>query len=190
VRVCGEWKFSIPFDDPRCLEIYKVAGKNELPVVLHLDVPYLPPKGGKYVGNQKWKGGTIANLERACYACPETTFIGHGPGFWREITGDADDRAETYMKAPLAPGGRLQLLLAQLPNLCGDLSAGSALRALQMDPAYSRRMLIEYADRFLFARDYYGSDMYDFLTTLNLPDAVWEQIGRGNAERLVAPQKA
>src|SRR5947208_2889493 len=41
-RVCGEWKFRIPFDDPRCLELFRKAGELSCPVVLHLDVPYLP----------------------------------------------------------------------------------------------------------------------------------------------------
>jgi predicted TIM-barrel fold metal-dependent hydrolase len=187
VRVCGEWKFCIHFDDPRCLEIYKVAGQYGLPVVLHLDSPYMPPKGGKYVGNTRWKGGTIFNVINACKLCPETNFIGHAPGFWREITGDADERAESYMKPPRVPGGRLEALLEETPNLYADLSAGSALYALKMDPEYSRQILIKHADRFLFARDYYGGDMLEFLKSLNLPDDVWQKIGRGNAERLVAP---
>jgi predicted TIM-barrel fold metal-dependent hydrolase len=188
VRVCGEWKFCIPFDDPRCLEIYNVAAKNKLPIVLHLDVPYLPPKGGKYVGNWKWKGGTKDNVERALIACPEANFIGHGPGFWREMSGDADAIPDVYLKPPLVPGGRLPKLIDAYPNLFADLSAGSALRALQADPAFARALLIKHSDRFLFARDYYGSDMIDFLRGLDLPADVWQQIGRGNAERLVAPE--
>lgn len=45
VQICGEWKFRIPFDDPRSLELFYVAGELGLPVVLHLDVPYLYSEG-------------------------------------------------------------------------------------------------------------------------------------------------
>ncbi len=186
VKVCGEWKFSVLFDDPRCLELFRFAGKRGLPVVFHLDVPYLPPKGGRYVGNISWKGGTIENLERALIACPDTIFLGHAPGFWREMHGDADNYGEAYLKPPLAPGGRLPGMFAKYPNLYGDLSAGSALRALSADPALARQFLLTYPDRFLFARDYYGGDLMKFLRTLDLPDDAWRKIGRENAERLVA----
>ncbi|HET7560528.1 MAG TPA: amidohydrolase family protein [Limnochordia bacterium] len=186
VKVCGEWKFCLLFDDPRCLELYRLAGRRGLPVVLHLDVPYLPPKGGRYVGNGLWKGGTIANLERALQACPETNFIGHAPGFWRELTGDADERGEAYLKAPLAPGGKLPGLFERYPNLYADLSAGSALRALKADPAQARALLLRFVDRFLFGRDYYGGDLAAFLRELDLPEAAWQKIGRENAERLIA----
>lgn len=185
VKVCGEWKFCLPFDDPRCLELFKLAGKRGLPVVLHLDVPYLPPTGGRYVGDHKWKGGTIANLERALIACPGTNFIGHAPGFWREMSGEADTYSEVYLKPPLAPGGRLLGMFDQYPNLFADLSAGSALRALRADPVVATQLLIKHADRFLFGRDYYGGELLEFLRTLDLPERVWRQIGYENAMRLV-----
>ncbi len=185
VKVCGEWKFCLPFDDARCLQLFRKAGELGLPVVLHLDVPYLPPKGGKYVGNGLWKGGTIDNLERALQACPGTNFIGHAPGFWREMAGNADEIDAAYLKPPLQPGGRLPGMFDRYPNLYADLSAGSALRALQADPKVARELLATRPDRFLFGRDFYGSDLADFLATLDLPQEVWDKIGRENAERLL-----
>lgn len=186
VRVCGEWKFCIPFDDPRSIEILRAAGQRGLPVVLHLDVPYLPPQGGRYVGNGNWKGGTIDHLERALVACPETNFIGHAPGFWREMTGDSDQYPEAYLKPPLKPGGRLPGFFDRYPNLYADLSAGSALRAMKADPHAARGLLLRHPDRFLFGRDYYGGELLEFLRALDLSDAVWRSIGRENAERLLA----
>lgn len=185
VKICGEWKFCVPFDDPRCIEIFREAGRRSLPVVLHLDVPYLPPKGGKYVGTGLWKGGTIDNLERALIACPDTIFIGHAPGFWREMAGNADEIGEAYLKPPLQPGGRLPGFFDRYDNLYADLSAGSALRAMKADPQAAKDLLLKHPDRFMFARDYYGSDLLDFLATLELPEDVWRQIGRENAERLI-----
>ena len=89
VKVCGEWKFRIPFDDPRCICLFRTAGELGMPVVLHLDVPFLPDEKGELNYVPSWYGGTVDNLERALTACPDTIFIGHAPGFWREISADS-----------------------------------------------------------------------------------------------------
>lgn len=186
-RICGEWKFRLPFDDPRCLELFHKAGELRCPVVLHLDVPYLPhPETGKPVYQKAWYGGTVANLERALQACPDTVFIGHAPGFWRELSGDADTQPGAYPTGPIHPGGRLYPLFETYPNLYADLSAGSALRALQRDPEHARAFLCGFASRLLFGRDYYGRDLYDFLQSLHLPAAVQAQLYHQNAERLLS----
>ena len=56
---------------------------------------------------------------------------------------------------------------------------------MEADPEFSRQMLIEYVDRFLFARDYYGGELLAFLGGLDLPAEVWRKIGRENAEGLI-----
>jgi predicted TIM-barrel fold metal-dependent hydrolase len=185
VRVCGEWKFRLPFDDPRCLELFYAAGELKLPVVLHLDVPYLKNEEGQRTYRQSWYGGTVDNLERALQACPQTNFIGHAPGFWREISADADESPEAYPSGPLQTPGKLCRLFDEYSNLYADLSAGSALRALQREPEYSRQFLTEYSDRLLFARDYYEQDLHKFLQTLDLGEDVTEKIYHRNAEKLL-----
>jgi predicted TIM-barrel fold metal-dependent hydrolase len=184
VKVCGEWKFRVPFDDPRCLELFHAAGELGLPVVLHLDVPYLL-KDGKRTYQPSWYGGTMDNLERALQACPETTFVGHAPGFWREISADAATDPATYPKGPIVGRGRLYDVFDGYPNLWADLSAGSALYALKRDPAHAAEFLTRYSDRLLFGRDYYGQALHEFLQSLPLSQQVAERIYHGNAERLV-----
>jgi predicted TIM-barrel fold metal-dependent hydrolase len=184
VKICGEWKFRIPFDDPRCLEVYYQAGALGLPVVLHLDVPYLL-KDGKRTYQPSWYGGTIDNLARALEACPDTTFLGHAPGFWREISTDAATDPTAYPRGPITGRGRLWDLFDRHPNLWADLSAGSALNALKRDPSNAVEFLCAYSDRLLFGRDYYGTDLHDFLQTLDLPTEVVEKLYHRNAERLV-----
>ncbi|MCX5661478.1 MAG: amidohydrolase family protein [Planctomycetota bacterium] len=185
VRICGEWKFRILFDDPRSLNLFRAAGRLKCPVVLHLDVPYLPDAKGNMVFQSMWYGGTVANLERALQACPETIFIGHAPGFWREISGDADAQGGSYPTGPVTPGGRLYPLFEKYPNLYADLSAGSALRAISRDPAHGKRFLEKFADRLLFGRDYYGNELATFLKTCDLPADVWAKISHQNALKLV-----
>lgn len=185
VRVCGEWKFRLPFDDPRCLELYHACAELKVPVVLHLDVPYLWNQDGERVYSPRWYGGTVANLERALAACPHTVFIGHAPGFWREISGDADQAVGNYPRGRVRAGGRLYDLFERYPNLHADLSAGSALRALKRDTAHAKRFLRRFADRLLFARDYYGGDLQTYLEGLDLPGKVLRKIFRDNARKLL-----
>jgi predicted TIM-barrel fold metal-dependent hydrolase len=187
VRILAEWKFQIPFDDPRCIELFRTAGRLKCPVVLHLDIPWIDD--GKGTGNkvyQKvWYGGTVDNLERALIACPETTFIGHAPGFWREISGDADSCPSTYPSGPVTPGGKLYNLFDKYPNLWADLSAGSGNTAIKRDPEHGKKFVERYQDRLLFARDYYGGDLHQTLTSFNLSESVKKKLYSENALRLI-----
>ncbi len=189
-RVCAEWKFHLPFDDPRCLEVFKVAGELKMPVVLHLDIPYIKNQEGKLEYFEGWFGGTIDNLERAMQACPETIFIGHAPGFWREISADAADCPDMYPNGPVAMTGRLYGLFEKYPNLYADLSAGSGMTALKRDPKHAIGFIHKFADRLLFGRDYYGGDLMEFLQTLDLDEGIKKKIFQDNAESLVAPPTA
>lgn len=185
VRICGEWKFRVLFDDPRCINLYRKAGELKCPVVLHLDVPFpLNDKGDSYY-DKNWYGGTVDNLERALQACPETNFIGHAPGFWREISGDADQALGLYPVGKVTPGGKVIKLLRQYPNLYADLSAGSGLRALKRDRNHAIEFIHEFADRLLFARDYYGGELQEFLATLDLPQDIQKKIFTTNAQKLI-----
>ena len=190
VRICGEWKFRIPFDDPRCLNLYWKAGELKCPVVLHLDVPYRPDEQGVLQYDDQWYGGTVDNLQRALVACPDTNFIGHAPGFWREISSDAEQAQEIYPEGPIVPGGRLYALFAEHATLYADLSANSALYALKRDPDHARQFIETHADRLLFGRDYYYGALQDFLETLELPADVARKIFHDNAERLVPVQES
>jgi predicted TIM-barrel fold metal-dependent hydrolase len=186
VRVCGEWKFRMAFDDPHCIALFKKAGELKCPVVLHLDVPFLrDPQTGKPLPQQMWFGGTVDHLERALQMCPETIFIGHAPGFWRFISGDADTNPDAYASGPVTPGGRVSTLLERYDNLYADLSAGSGLRALRRDVEHGREFSLKFADRLLFARDYYGGELLDFLRGLDLPQDVSDKLFFKNARKLV-----
>jgi predicted TIM-barrel fold metal-dependent hydrolase len=185
-RVCGEWKFHMLFDDPRCLEVFRVAGELKMPVVLHLDVPYLKNREGEFEYFEGWFGGTIDNLERAMQACPETIFIGHAPGFWREISADAAECTDMYPSGEVVMTGRLYRLFETYPNLYADLSAGSGMTALKRDPGHALPFIRKFSDRLLFGRDYYGGDLLAFLGSLDLEEDIKEKLYWKNAESLVS----
>jgi predicted TIM-barrel fold metal-dependent hydrolase len=186
VKVCGEWKFRIPFDDPRCILLFRAAGELGLPVVLHLDVPFLPDENGHPQYQPSWYGGTVDNLERALLACPETIFIGHAPGFWREISSDASTDGQIYPRGPVSAPGRLHRLLESYNNLYADLSAGSGRFALERAPDHAAKFLADFSSKLLFARDEYGSELHKVLSALNLETEVIENIYWRNAEKLVS----
>jgi predicted TIM-barrel fold metal-dependent hydrolase len=185
VRVCGELKVRVLLDDPRCINLFQKAGKLGCPVMLHIDVPYLPDEQGDLKYMPSWYCGTVENLERAMKTCPETNFIGHAPGFWREISGDAETESEFCPKGPVVEGGKLWRLFEEYSNLYGCLSANSALSALKRDLGHTKKFVLAFSDRLLFGRDYFGSDWQDFLNSLNLSQDIMDRVYYKNALKLV-----
>ena len=85
---------------------------------------------------------------------PGTVFIGHGPLFWAEISGDfTRETGDRYPRGPVRPGGAACRLLADYPNLHADLSAGSGLNALTRDEPFGRGFLTQCQDKLLFGTD-------------------------------------
>lgn len=188
VKIYGEWKYRLPVDSPECITMFRLCGKLNLPVIIHLDVPFLPPVDLNKPF-QLWYGGTIENFVRALQACPDTIFLGHGPGFWRYLSGDGDTHPEIYPQGEWLSGGKLVPILRRYPNLWCDLSAGSAKYALSRNENFAKEIMEEFQDRLLFARDQFDSMMYDFLISLSLKNTVLEKILAKNAQRLVPIQE-
>ncbi|MGH7144532.1 MAG: amidohydrolase family protein [Planctomycetota bacterium] len=178
-RTCGEWKFRVMFDNPDSMAIFRLAGELNMPVTLHLDV-CLNPGSREY-----WYGGTLDAVERALAQCPKTIFIGHAPGFWRYISGDAEESRDSYPKTPVTPGGRLFSLFEQYPNLYADISAGSGLTALNRSPAVGREFVLRFQDRLLYGRDFTDNAHQQLLGTMDLPETVLDKLYAANALKLV-----
>ena len=184
VRLCGEVKLRMMYDNWDALRMFRFCGEKGLPVTVHIDYEF--DTGKKYPRPNWWYGGGIEAFERAVQACPQTNFIGHAPGFWAHISHDDLFRQALYPKATVVPGGAVPRMLRAYPNLFADLSAGSGLGALKRDPAFARDFLIEFQDRLLYARDDFNNNLQEFLATLNLPAEVWAKLTFQNAEKLTA----
>ena len=150
-----------------------------------MNTPYLPDASGKPVYQDIWYGGEIDCLERALERCPKTTIIGHAPGFWRHISGDAYTDPKTYPDRPITPGGRLIDLFGRHDNLWADLSAGSGLTAMRRDTDHAVQFITKYQDRLLYGRDAPGNDLREFLDTLELDEDIEGKLYSGNALKLV-----
>ena len=187
VRVCGELKLRMMYDNPDALRMFRFCGERRLPVVVHLDYSF--PTGTEYPRPDWWYGGGIETLERALRACPETVFLGHAPGFWAHISRDDKYDKEPYPKGKVVRGGKVPELMRACPNLHGDLSAGSCHNALTRDPGHAKEFLLEFQDRLLYGRDAFDNRLQEFLNGLDLPARVLRKIYSGNALSLVPDEK-
>lgn len=184
VRVFGEFKLRMRYDDPDALRLFHYAGELGLPVIFHLDVTF--PRHGVPSDRQWWYGGDLETMEPALRLCPQTQFLGHAPGFWREISEDADAATEQYPAGkPVVGKGLLLRYLDRYPNLNCDLSAGSAHTALSRDLSFTRQFMVDYQERLFFGRDAFDNRMHDLLMSLDLPADALAKILAGNALRLV-----
>jgi predicted TIM-barrel fold metal-dependent hydrolase len=188
VRIYGELKLRMMFDNPDAIRVYRYCGEKGLPVSIHLD--YELDTGATYPRPNYWYGGGIDALERALKLCPDTVFLGHAPGFWAHISGDDRYDKEAYPKGKVLPGGRVIALMRKYPNLWGDLSAGSGNNALSRDTEFAREFLQEFQDRVVYGRDYFDNKHQEFLNSLGLPDDVLDKIYSRNALNLVPEEEA
>jgi predicted TIM-barrel fold metal-dependent hydrolase len=174
----GEHKPGVKIDDARNMALYAACEELELPVLFHLDE------------QRNMDAPGLPGLEKALHEHPRATFIGHGPGWWGSISGDVK-QAELggYPTGPVAPGGAIDKLMDEYPNLYGDLSAGSGAGAITRDLKFGRDFLIRRADRLMFGTDYLSPGQkvpqLDVYRQVDLPADVEAKIYRDNARRLL-----
>ncbi len=183
VRICGEFKFRLMFDNPDAIRLFRFCGERGLPVTIHLDYELQRPS--KYPRPSYWYGGSHESLERALELCPDTVILAHAPGFWARISNDDRYLQESYPKGKVIPEGKVVQMLRKYPNLYGDLSGGSGHNALARDPEFGREFVLEFQDRLLYGRDLFDNRHQEVLQVMDLPDDVLEKVFSGNALRLV-----
>jgi predicted TIM-barrel fold metal-dependent hydrolase len=186
VKVYGELKLRMMYDNPDAIRMFRFCGEKELPVVVHID--YEMESESRYPRPSYWYGGGMEAFERAVKACPDTIFLGHAPGFWVHISNDKLFKTEFYPKESVVPGGKIISMLKRYPNLYCDLSAGSGINALKRDPEFAKGFLLEFQDRILYGRDQFDNVHQEFLDSLELPDDVSEKIYYKNSLKLVPDQ--
>jgi len=177
-RGFGESLSGLPVDDPRVVAIYSACGRLGLPVTLHMD----SLRGTDAVG--------LPGLRRALAACPDTVFLAHGPHWWAEISADVRDADRGgYPTGPVVPGGAVEQILGQFPNIHADLSAHSAYNALTRDPDFGRAFLERWSHRLCFATDYLrpGQDcpIIRYIREVDISRRARRRITRGNARRIL-----
>jgi len=143
----GEITANIAADDPRVISLFRQCGDFDLPVLFHCTGP------GRGVYGLYDEVG-LPRLERLLQAVPDTTVIGHAPGFWAEIEGDITaEKKFIYPTGAIQKEGSLSRLLRSYPNLYADISANSGFNAISRDKAFGVDFLTEFQDKILFGTD-------------------------------------
>lgn len=177
-RGFGEHKPGVPIDHPGNLILFEACAELELPILFHMD------------NQRNTDAPGLPGLDRVLTQVPQAIMIGHGPGWWASISGDATQAdLGGYPRSPTTPGGAIDALMDKHPNLYGDLSAGSGANAIQRNLEFGREFLIRRADRLLFGTDFLAPGQavpqFDLFSRLDLPDEVRRKIARENARRLL-----
>ena len=133
----GELKFKVAIDSPEMHRIYQLAGELNLPVLLHI--------GGDYNSGIDRFGSVLRSY-------PKVKFIGHATGWWANISSQVTPGVG-YPKGPVKPGGLTDRLLADHPNLFGDLSAKSGLTALTRDERFAAEFVDRHARKLIWGSD-------------------------------------
>jgi len=180
-RGLGEQKHQVAIDDPRQMELFQAAGEAGVPVLFHMDVP-LP-------GQSFWYNTDCGRLAAALAACSSTTFVGHGPGFWRAVCDESLNPPEPYPKGPITREGPVPDLLKRFPNLYADISAGSGVNALTRDPKWTRGFVDRFWDRILYGTDTFTEEQIALVASWNLPPDRHSAVMGGNALQLIPAPK-
>ncbi len=184
----GEQKQHLRLDDPRLEKVLAVCNELNWPVTWHFQE-----------GARGYNQG-IEHLEVLLKKFPNIKFIGHAQSWWAHISADVPAPEETlYPKGAVKPGGLIDRLLSDYPNMFADLSAGSGLGGLTRDEDFTAGFLARHGKKLMFAtdcpcRDGKGKDLsrgacfaqlsLPFLERLLVPDAL-EDILHNNAVRIL-----
>lgn len=146
----GEIKFHVDADGPEMKRAYALAADLGVPILVHFqEVDHFPGEG-------KWNSG-FKRFAKVLEAFPKTKFVGHADAFWANISADYHEEAD-YPSTPVVPGGVTDKLLADYPNLFGDLSANSGNNGLQRSPDFTRDFLKRHQNKLMFGGDCACSD--------------------------------
>jgi uncharacterized protein len=141
----GELKFHVAADGPELQRMYALAAELAVPILVHFqEVDHFPGEG-------KWSTG-FKQLAAMLRKYPKTRFIGHADAFWANVSADYAEQA-AYPTGPIKPGGITDKLLADFPNLHGDLSANSGNNALSRDAEFTAGFLARHQNKLIFGSD-------------------------------------
>jgi len=145
-RGFGEMKFHSATDGPEFQRAYALAAELGVPILIHFqEVDHTENEG-------KWSPGFATKFESMLKAYPKTIFIGHADAFWANMSADYHNES-AYPSGPIARGGVTDRLLANYPNLYGDLSANSGNNMLSRDPDFTADFLRRHQNKLMFGSD-------------------------------------
>ena len=194
----GEVMPNLPVMDPMVQNLFKHAEDVGLPVIFD---------GSDQVTGDfgLYDDPGLPQLEHTLQKFPKLILFGHGPVFWSEIGrletpaergfvfrpgGGQVGRLPTH---PIEEEGVVPKLFRRYPNLCGDLSDGTAYNALARDAEYGPKFLTEFQDRLFFGTDIISFEMPIPLVDLliawrdanKISEEVFNKVAGENAAKLL-----
>ncbi len=143
-KMIGELKFGVECDSPAMQQIYRLADKYDVPVLMH------------WLYNTYNRG--FERFHKMIKKYRHVNFIGHAQTWWAHIDKDQKNDNNWYPRTKVTPGGLTDRLL-DFPNVWGDFSGRSGFNSLNRDTDHARGFLARHQDKLLF-----GSDCWDSTT--------------------------
>ncbi|QDT89958.1 amidohydrolase family protein [Gimesia algae] len=186
-RGIGEQKEHLPLNDRRVEAVIAECDELNWPITVH----FQDDKNGFNQGIEK-------HLETYLKKYQRVRIIGHAQSFWSHISADVPSPDKTlYPRGPVKPGGLLDHLLGEYPNLYADMSAGSGFTALSRDEDFTAGFLERHPKQLLFGSDCpcsdgrggnfngvcYSTRLQQFLLRMVKDEATLQDIFYHNAER-------
>jgi predicted TIM-barrel fold metal-dependent hydrolase len=142
-RGVGEQKEHVPLNDPRIEGVIALCDEFNWPITLH----FQDGQGG-------FNQGLAEHLETYLKRYKKVRIIGHAQTWWANISAEVPPPETTlYPAGPVKPGGLLDRLLGEYPNLYADLSAGSGYGALTRDEEFTVGFIERHSRQLLFGSD-------------------------------------
>jgi predicted TIM-barrel fold metal-dependent hydrolase len=142
-RGIGEQKEHLPLGDRRVEAVIALCDELNWPITLHFQD-----------GPNGYNQGLADDLEPYLKRYKRVRIIGHAQTWWANISADVPPAEKTlYPTGPVKPGGLLDRLLGEYPNLYADLSAGSGFGALTRDEDFTAGFFERHPKQLLFGSD-------------------------------------
>ena len=186
-RGIGEQKEHLPLNDKRVEAVIAECDELNWPITIH----FQDDKKGFNQGIEQYLEPYLKKYQRV-------RIIGHAQSFWSHISADVPSPDKTlYPRGSVKPGGLLDHLLSNYPNLYADMSAGSGFNALARDEDFTAGFLERHPKQMLFGSDCpcsdgkggelngvcYSTRLQEFLVRMVKDEATLQDIFYNNAER-------
>ncbi|MEJ5979147.1 amidohydrolase family protein [Novosphingobium sp. PS1R-30] len=132
-------------DSPDMHRMFAMAAELDVPIMMHFQKAGLP-------GRPSQPGRGFSHIEPMLKKYPKAKLVGHASDFWGHIDARYSDGGG-YLTDKVQPGGLIDRLLADYPNLYGDLGAPSCLIQMGRDPEFTRGFLQRHQHKLMFGSD-------------------------------------
>jgi hypothetical protein len=142
----GETAGLVQADGPELQRLYALAAELDVPILMHFQQNVIP-------GLPRYGISGFSRIEAMLKQFPKTRFICHASDFWGHIDSEYQDGGVFPTANKVNRGGLSDRLLADYPNMYGDLSAPSGYMQLSRDLDFTADFLQRHQHKLIFGSD-------------------------------------